>query len=105
VKILVEHLQSDQCENGEDGNGVEEAATDVPKAKGIDQYQHKSLISLHWHSSYRLSHVLMLLIPSYALLLDCTEYVKISVEDSGIGVPLPSRCDLFQVIHRGRLTD
>ena len=27
------------------------------------------------------------------------EYVKISVEDSGIGVPLLSRCDLFQVIY------
>jgi hypothetical protein len=36
VKILVEHLQSDQCENGEDANGVEEAATDQPKSKGMN---------------------------------------------------------------------
>ena len=46
MKILVEHLLSDQCENGEDANGVEEAATDQPKAKGINQYQLNSLSSL-----------------------------------------------------------
>jgi signal transduction histidine kinase len=34
VKILVEHLQSDQCEDREDENGFAEVATDQPKAEG-----------------------------------------------------------------------
>lgn len=104
VKILVEHVQSVkhdvQDEETKNENENMASATNDPRGTGMKPITLPSLQLLHTSHHIACCHISIngSFTISRTPFLDCKEYVKISVEDSGIGVPLPSRCDLFQVI-------